>query len=95
MLRNGKQRHILVGVAGRLEMRRHAFGGERAAARRQGRIGLDQLLVNGTKRHLIGPQRRHRRLLRAHRLQRHRHHHCGHAGGAEHLLVHHEPLSCG
>ena len=36
------------------EFSRHPLGGERAAAGRQGRVGLDKLLVGGPKGSFVG-----------------------------------------
>src|SRR5450631_2235244 len=65
-------------------MGRQAFGRQGAASRRQRGVGLDQLLVKCEERNLIGPKRRHWRLLR----DRCRLHGCGQNDRAEKALVH-------
>src|SRR5258708_32849198 len=64
MIVRGKKGEFLVGKPRRLEVHRDLLRQQRAAACRQGRVGLNQFLVQGTKADLIGAQRRHRRFLR-------------------------------
>ncbi|MBV8741327.1 MAG: hypothetical protein JOZ12_06035 [Sinobacteraceae bacterium] len=47
VLRDRKQRQVLIAVTGRFQMRGHALGGECAAARGKRGVGLDQLLIEG------------------------------------------------
>ena len=67
-----------VGITGGLQMRRHFFRRQGAAARREGGVGLDQLLVEGAEGGLIGAQigRCHRGLRQKHRCDRPKSVHC-------------------
>ena len=57
MLGNGEQMQIGIGEAGGLQVRGHAFGGQRAAARRERGVGLHQFLVERAERGLIRARR--------------------------------------
>ena len=65
MLGHREQGDIGIGKARRLQVRRHALGRERAAAHGERGIGLHQLFVEGEESHLVGAQRRQRRLVGA------------------------------
>jgi len=54
--RVGEQGQLAVGHPRRPEPRRHALGGQRAAALGQGRVGFDQFLVKIAESRLVGPQ---------------------------------------
>ncbi len=54
MIGRGEWVQVAVGETRRLEARGHALGGERAAPRRQGGVGLDQFLIELTEALLAG-----------------------------------------
>ena len=57
MVRRGERVQVASGEACRLEARRHAFGGQRAAASGQRRVGLDELLIEFAELRFAGALR--------------------------------------